>query len=61
MPVVSVCPSTWLLAAETLPLKSFAIQESFVPGARSSGSGSARARGGTHSVEAVVGVEPSVV
>ena len=30
-------------------------------GGRSSGSGSARARGGFHSVEAVVGVEPSVV
>src|SRR3954454_17065159 len=59
VPGVSVFPSTWDLTADTLPLKSFAIQASLVPGARSGGSGSARARGGLYSVEAVVGIEPS--
>ena len=46
---------------DMLPLKSCAIHFSVAPPASSSGSGSARARGGLYSVEAVVGVEPSVV
>ena len=47
--------------ADTLPLKSTAIHFNVVSAGRSSGSGSARARVGFHSVDAVVGVEPSVV
>ena len=38
-----------------------AIHFSVTPGAATTGSGSARARGGLYSVDAVVGVEPSVV
>ena len=45
-----------------LPLKSVAIHFSVRrPEPIETGSGSARARGGFHSVEAVVGVEPSIV
>jgi hypothetical protein len=44
-----------------LPLKSCAIHLRVAPGDTTTGSGSARARGGLYSVEAVVGVEPSVV
>ena len=47
--------------ADRLPLKSCAIHFSVVLALTVIGSGSARARGGFHSVEAVVGVEPSVV
>ena len=54
-------PNACDLTAEMLPLKSVAIHFSVVPGRSSSGSGSARARGGFHSVDAVVGVEPSIV
>src|SRR4051812_35549840 len=47
--------------AEVLPLKSCAIHFSVALCAIEIGSGSARARFGFHSVEAVVGVEPSSV
>ena len=46
---------------ETLPLKSVAIHFSVASSAIEMGSGSARALIGFHSVEAVVGVEPSSV
>jgi hypothetical protein len=49
------------LTSDVLPLKSCAIHLSVVPAGSWSGSGSARARVDFHSVEAVVGVEPSVV
>ena len=51
----------FVCSAEVLPLKSCAIHFSVPPGAIEIGSGSARARGGLYSVDAVVGVEPSVV
>ena len=47
--------------ADMLPLKSWAIHFSVPLCAIEIGSGSARARFGFHSVDAVVGVEPSVV
>ena len=47
--------------AEVLPLKSLAIHLSVASSVIEIGSGSARARFGFHSVEAVVGVEPSIV
>ena len=47
--------------ADRLPLKSVAIHFSVASSAIETGSGSARARFGFHSVEAVVGVEPSSV
>ena len=54
---MNVCDFT----ADVLPLKSWAIHLSVAPAGSTTGSGSARARGGLYSVEAVVGVEPSVV
>jgi hypothetical protein len=47
--------------SEVLPLKSVAIHFSVVLAPISTGSGSSRGRFGFHSVEAVVGVAPSVV
>ena len=47
--------------ADVLPLKSTAIHFSVVLAPIWTGSGSSRGRFGFHSVEAVVGVEPSVV
>ena len=61
VPVVSVWPRICDFTADVLPLKSTPIHLSVVPGARSSASGSSRGRFGFHSLEAVVGVEPSVV
>ena len=47
--------------AEVLPLKSTAIHFSVASSAMATGSGFSRGRFGFHSVEAVVGVEPSSV
>src|SRR6185369_3113986 len=59
--VVLVWPRICEPTADVLPLKSTPIHLTVVPGARSSASGSSRGRFGFHSLEAVVGVEPSVV
>ena len=62
VPSASTCGMNFCdFTADMLPLKSWAIHLSVVPAGSSSGSGCARARGGLYSVEAVVGVEPSVV